>query len=122
VKCACKGAFLERFIQPSILMSLYAGDLHGFSIIRKLKESGPIDYVGMDPTGLYRMLRKMEKAGLLTSAWKTEGSPQPRRIYSITGEGRNCLSYWERTLREYARSVSGLSEAVTMSLSHAGGR
>ena len=117
-KCACTGIFLERFIQPSILMHLYSENLHGFSILKKLKESDIIDYSGIDPTGLYRMLKKMEKSGLLSSEWDIEGSSKPRRVYSITDEGRACLSYWEKTLIEYADTISNLSMAVSRSLEY----
>ena len=112
-KCACKGAFLDRFIQPSILMYLSAESLHGFSLLRKLTESDVIDYSGIDPTGLYRTLKKMEESGLLTSEWDLESQAQPRRIYSITDEGKNCLSFWEKTLKEYNKTIGKLSKAVT---------
>ena len=115
-KCACKGTFLERFIQPSILMYLNNEDLHGFSILKKLKESDVIDYSGIDPTGLYRMLKKMESSSLLVSEWDTGSSSQPRRIYTITNEGRICLSYWEKTLKEYAETIARLSDAVSKSV------
>ena len=75
-----------------------------------------MDYSGVDPAGLYRMLKKMESAGLLTSEWDTESSAQPRRIFSITAEGRMCLSYWEKTLVEYADTINKLSESVSKSL------
>ena len=115
-KCPCAGSFLERFIQPSILMHLNAGSMHGFSILKSLRESEIMDYSGIDPAGLYRMLKKMEAAGLLISKWDTEGSPQPRRIFSITEEGRSCLSYWEKTLIEYADAISKLSKSVSKSI------
>ncbi len=114
-KCPCKGNFLERFIQPSILMYLNTESLHGFSILKKLRESDIMDYSGIDPTGLYRMLKKMEASGMLTSSWDVENS-QPRRIYAITNEGRHCLSYWEKTLLEYSSSISRLAKAVSKSI------
>ena len=115
-KCACNGAFLERFIQPSILMYLSKENLHGFSILKKLNESDIIDYSGIDPAGLYRMLKKMEASGILSSKWDVKNSSQPRRIYSITSEGRNCFSYWEKTLTQYAKSIEKLSKAVSLSM------
>jgi len=94
-------------------MYLNTESLHGFSILQKLKESDILDYSGIDPTGLYRTLKKMETSGILTSEWDTEQSAQPRRIYSITPEGKTCLSYWEQTLIEYADTISTLSKAVS---------
>ena len=115
-KCACRGTFLEKFIQPSILMYLTNDNLHGFSILKRLEESDVIDYSGIDPTGLYRTLKKMEEAGLLISEWNTDSSSQPRRIYSITDNGRACLFNWEKTLIEYANTIGNLSKAVSKSI------
>ena len=111
-KCACKGAFLERFIQPSILMYLNREKLYGFSLLKRLRENDSIDYSGIDPAGLYRMLKKMERAGLLTSEWDIADPLPPRRIYAITEAGRNCLIRWGETLSRYAESVGKLSRAV----------
>ena len=63
MKCACKGDFLDRFIQPSILLLLSTESMHGFSIYKRLQDSDIMDYSGIDPTGLYRTLKKMEDAG-----------------------------------------------------------
>ena len=41
-KCACKGFFLERFVQPAILMHLAAGSHHGFSLLKKLADESYI--------------------------------------------------------------------------------
>ena len=116
VKCACKGAFLERFIQPSVLMFLAKEELHGFSILKKLEKSKVADYSDVDPTGLYRTLKRMEGVGLLVSKWDTESGAQPRRMYQITQEGRHCLAFWERTLKEYAATIGNLSRAVSKSI------
>ena len=116
MKCACKGAFLERFVQPSILMFLNKENLHGFSILKKLEKSKVVDYSDVDPTGLYRTLKKMEATGLLISNWDTETGVQPRRIYQITPEGQHCLAFWEKTLKEYVVTISNLSRAVTKSI------
>ena len=113
MKCACRGAFLERFVQPSILMFLSKENLHGFSILKKLKQSKVIDYSDIDPTGLYRTLKKMESSGLLSSKWDTETALQPRRIYQITKEGRHCLAFWNETLKEYVATLGNLSRAIS---------
>ena len=75
-KCACRGSFLERFIQPSILLLLNEEPMHGFSILKKLYKSDVMDYSSIDPTGLYRTLKKMEESGLLTSRIETDGGLQ----------------------------------------------
>lgn len=111
-KCACKGSFLDRFIQPSILLLLNNENLHGFSICKKLLASDIMDYSGIDPTGLYRTLKKMEESGLLISKWDTDSASQARRIYSITEDGRHCLKLWGQTLNSYRDSLERLANAI----------
>lgn len=115
-KCACKGSFLERFIQPAVLVLLNKEPLHGFSIYKKLIDLSFMDYSGIDPTGLYRTLKKMEEAGILSSDWNTENPAQTKRIYRITEEGKHCLRNWESTLFSYKESIERLAEAVSESL------
>ena len=101
-KCACRGSFLERFIQPSILLLLNEEPMHGFSILKKLYKSDVMDYSSIDPTGLYRTLKKMEESGLLTS----------RIVYEITDEGRVCLVFWRATLLDYRDRIDRLARAI----------
>lgn|GEM_PF-616396 len=115
-KCACKGAFIDRFVQPSILVLLSKEKMHGFSILRKLQESKDIDYSSIDPTGLYRALKKMESSGIISGEWCTDESAQPRKVYTITDEGRQCLAFWKETLTGYALSIERLAQAVSDSL------
>lgn len=110
-KCACKGFFLDRLIQPAVLLFLSREDLHGFSLLKKLAESDFMDCEGVDPTGLYRTLRKMEKDGLLSSRWDLSEAP-PRRVYILTEEGRECLANWQETLVRYCGRIDRLVRAI----------
>ena len=96
-KCACQGSFLERFIQPSILLLLNRGPMHGFSILKSLYKSDLMDYSSLDPTGLYRMLKKMEESGILSSEQETacRGNayiPSRRKGESASSSGRRRSS------------------------------
>lgn len=115
-KCACNGSFLERFIQPSVLLLLNKEDLHGFSIYKKLIENDIMDYSGIDPTGLYRTLKKMEEAGILASYLDTTHVAQPKRVYKITQDGKRCLKRWKNTLSLYQESIGKLANAVSESI------
>jgi DNA-binding PadR family transcriptional regulator len=107
-KCACKGMFLDKFIQPAILSLLYIENLHGFSILKKLEEKSIIMRGSIDPTGLYRTLKKMEDSGILTSYWDTENTNYQKRIYQITDDGRDCIFSWKETLQNYRKSLDEL--------------
>lgn len=112
-KCACAGDYLDRLIQPSILKILFNEPHHGFLLLDKLSETSVIKGKPLDPTGMYRTLKKMESLELLISQWDTDQSSQPRRIYSITDIGRECLKTWVVTLDCYSKNISELSKEIS---------
>ncbi|MFW6113712.1 MAG: PadR family transcriptional regulator [Actinomycetota bacterium] len=88
----------KRFIEPRILFLLNRGPGHGYDLIRRMDE---VDMPGpMPDTGaVYRKLRFMEEEGLVESHWE-ESSPGPqRRVYRITGPGRDRLATWAEAIR-----------------------
>lgn len=111
-KCACKGSFLDKFLQPALLVVLSRGKSHGFQMISDLEASGMVSGDSLDPAGLYRTLKRMEAAGLVTSYWDTESGSKPRRIYEITQQGRGCLGTWETTLTEYQSNLSAILHLI----------
>lgn len=107
-KCACNGSFLDKFIQPALLVILTRGDNHGFQMIADLEQSGMVSGDSLDPAGLYRTLKRMEASGLVSSRWDTDSAAKPRRMYSITEEGRHCLHTWNSTLKEYRSNLDSI--------------
>ncbi len=111
-KCACNGSFLDKFIQPALLVILTRGDNHGFQMIADLEQSGMVSGDSLDPAGLYRTLKRMEVNGLVSSRWDTDSATKPRRIYSITEEGRHCLTTWHTTLNEYRSNLDAILREI----------
>jgi DNA-binding PadR family transcriptional regulator len=60
---------------------------------------------------IYRTLREMEDQGLVTSAWDTEGSGPPRRVYQLTTEGDEHLAQCVADLRAMDRALHGFFAA-----------
>lgn len=111
--CPCRGKNLDKLLQPAILAILYKQDLHGFVLIQKLGENPMFDGTEPDRAGVYRYLKKMESSGLLSSDWELDGEgSKPRRIYSITKEGKHCLENWSAVLKTYRDSVGMLVEKI----------
>ena len=118
-KCACKGDFLDKFIQPAILSMVYEKPAHGFYLLAELESRGLVNTV--DTAGFYRTLRKFEKDGKLTSEWSVEEGEKPRKVYSITEAGIHCLRNWQNTLHSYIPLIDRISSAVDRSLKTNGG-
>jgi len=94
----------ERFIQPSILMSLKRKPSYGYEIIQNIQEFGFVE--GPAPPGMiYRHMRDLEAAGLVTSEWKTEGAGPAKRVYHLTSEGEEALSLWAEYMQQQAQKL-----------------
>ena len=98
----------ERYIQPSILLGLLLEASYGYELIQDIQQFGFVE--GQAPPGMiYRHLRQMEKDGLVSSKWETEGTGPAKRMYEITEEGREVLSIWVDYL---AKQVKNLNEFI----------
>lgn len=110
--CPCAGATLARLIQPAVLTVLAGGARHGYRIVERLAASPVMAGNRPDPTGVYRVLRSMEKRRLVVGAWDLSDSGPARRRYRLTPAGRRCLGRWVATLAEYHRAIRGLLAAA----------
>jgi PadR family transcriptional regulator, regulatory protein PadR len=97
---------LRGYLDPVILAILSAGALHGYAVIEELKarSGGELDL----PEGtVYPALHRLERRGLLKSAWTTvEG--RRRRVYRLTASGRRELESKTREWKAFARVVDGV--------------
>ncbi len=76
------------YLRPVVLLLLAEEPAHGYGLRDRL---GPFGLVGSDAGRLYRTLRSMEAAGLLTSSWDESGVGPSRHVYRITGAGLDAL-------------------------------
>ena len=95
--CACSGGNLPRFVQPVLLALVAREPMHGYALVQKLEETGLFGTRVPDVTGCYRMLRDMERNGVL-EAVHDQGDGPARRKYMVTGRGRRCLNRWISSL------------------------
>lgn len=107
---SCKGVFLDKLLQPAILVTLAKGPCHGFRLLQTLKDDGLIDG-DLDPAGLYRTLKRMEKEGYLFSA-PDKTSVKPRRLFALTELGRYSLKSWEHSLKRYQNHIQQILDAI----------
>ena len=114
--CPCAGATLGRLIQPAIMSVLAAGPMHGYFIVQRLAGAPMPGGCQPDPTGVYRMLRGMEKRGLVASAWGQSDSGPDKRLYRLTPAGRRCLGLWVETLTAYRQSIGRLLSVARRAL------
>jgi PadR family transcriptional regulator PadR len=98
------------FLQPCLLVMLHRGEAHGYSLLNGLDEFG-FNLDRLDPSLVYRALREMEAASLVTSEWGDESLGPQRRVYQITQEGEQALAQWVADLRRTRQEIDHLLTA-----------
>jgi PadR family transcriptional regulator PadR len=96
-------ARLERFTEPAVLLLLRDAPAHGYELLEQLPELMPGERIDMG--NLYRILRSLEREGLVSSTWD-ELSPGPaKRVYAITESGRTVLDQWVRAFQKAQQQI-----------------
>ncbi|MBN1505921.1 MAG: helix-turn-helix transcriptional regulator [Sedimentisphaerales bacterium] len=109
-KCVCSGKSLDRMLRPAILTLLCekAEGLHGYAIEQELQALEFFQHQPPDYTGLYRLLRRMETEGLLSSTESDSRAGPSRRVYRLTDRGHRCLCRWLDSLTKYQEMLEDL--------------
>jgi len=95
----------ERYMQPSILLSLKRKPSYGYELIQNISEFGFVE--GKAPPGMiYRHLRELEENGLVSSEWQTEETGPAKRIYRLTAEGSEVLDFWIDYMKSQAERLT----------------
>ena len=106
--CACSGVNLPKLVQPSILAALLKEPMHGYALAQEIaRASAPLN-APPDHSGIYRLLRGMEKRGLLTSKLTESESGPARREYALTECGQKCLERWVQSLARYRDTIEAV--------------
>ena len=114
--CPCVGDTLDKLVQPAMLAILVKESLHGYELARKV---GKIPYYldgAPDVSGIYRMLKSLEARGMVTSEWDVSEGGHPKRLFTVTPEGRQCLENWNITLQNYHKAIGSLLKATQAAL------
>ena len=92
----------KNYLMAWLLVMLKEGDLHGYEIMKALKER--FDVVA-DPGTVYRSLRKLEQDGNISSWWNPAEQGPARRVYALTDRGHEVLALWSAALGTYRTSL-----------------
>ena len=96
-------ARLERFTEPAVLLLLRDAPAHGYELLEQLPELMPGERVDMG--NLYRILRSLEREGLVSSAWDELSAGPAKRVYAITESGRTVLDQWVRAFSKAQQQI-----------------
>lgn len=98
-----KADALKGQLELVVLATLRDGPLHGYGIIRDIRDRTGGEFDVLEGT-LYPALHRLERLGLVKSRWATR-TGRRRRVYELTGKGRDALAAHESEWRTFARTL-----------------
>jgi len=109
-------------LSSSLLAYLRQWNAYGYELVQELGKAGMENF---DSTTVYRTLRQLEKAGLVSSFWDTSESGPARRRYAITQAGdaflELCLDMfgrYQKILQSALNSLDNFGERAMGGLSN----
>jgi PadR family transcriptional regulator, regulatory protein PadR len=84
-----------------ILQFLAKQPMHGYQVIIKIRKDFGICF---GPSTVYPELGTLEKKGYVKSVWNMD-SERPRKVYALTKDGENVLSYTEDSLNLIRKTI-----------------
>ena len=98
-----QGGLPRNYLRATLLLLIGEAPAHGYDLLEQVAQLG----LGkVDPGGLYRALRVMERDGLVGSSWEHSSAGPARRTYTLLPDGTDWLHAWAGALRESHRYLS----------------
>jgi PadR family transcriptional regulator PadR len=96
-------------LTSSLLAFLRRWNAYGYQLVQELGKAGLANF---DSTTVYRTLRQLERAGLVSSFWDTSESGPARRMYSLTRAGETFLELWLDVFGRYQRILQSALDSL----------
>jgi DNA-binding PadR family transcriptional regulator len=105
-----RGLGVMGLLRPSILIQLSKADQHGYALLEGVEDFNfDVDHV--DPSLIYRTLRKMEEDQLLESYEGEDSLGPKRKIYHILPKGEKYLAEMVQGLEQRKLEIENLLSA-----------
>ena len=96
---------LKGHLDALILAVLARGPLHGYAVIEALKSSSG-GRLSLPEGTVYPALHRLERSGLLSSAWAENG--RRRRVYRLTSRGERELGVRRQRWQEFTTTIDAV--------------
>jgi PadR family transcriptional regulator len=94
-----------------VLKTLSLTPMHGWGISQRIQQFSE-GVLEVNQGSLYPALQRMEKAGLITSAWGVTDNNRQARYYRITASGRRALGDELDSWRTFAAGLEAVIRAT----------
>lgn len=120
----------KGMLEMLVLQCLARRPSHGYGLIVALREVGGGLFSLREGT-LYPILYRLEDDGYIVSAWQSPAKPpagqlaarqMPKKLYTITAEGRALLAEERELWQAFAACVSGFLAEEAPELDQTGGQ
>jgi PadR family transcriptional regulator, regulatory protein PadR len=101
---------LPGTLEMLVLQSLLFGSRHGHGIATTIQRTSD-ELLLVDHGSLYPALQRLERAGLITSAWGISDNNRRARFYKLTRPGRKKLVAETGKWEQLVRAVKGVLQA-----------
>jgi PadR family transcriptional regulator, regulatory protein PadR len=101
---------LPGTLEMLVLQSLVFGPRHGHGIATTIERTSD-ELLLVDHGSLYPALQRLERAGLITSAWGISDNNRRARFYKLTRAGRKKLVVETSKWAQLVRAVKGVLQA-----------
>ena len=103
-------SLLPGTLEMLVLKSLVFGSRHGHGIATTIQRTSD-ELLLVDHGSLYPALQRLERAGLIASAWGTSDNNRRARFYKLTRAGRKKLASETGKWEQLVRAVKGVLQA-----------
>lgn len=93
-----------------ILKAVAFDPRHGYGVVRWIADQTQ-DELQIEDGALYTALHRLERRGLLSSAWKMSQAQRRAKFYALTVKGKRQLKKNESTWNRYVAAVSNVLTA-----------
>ena len=96
---------LQGTLDMLVLKALSLEPMHGWGISERLQQWSE-DILRLNEGSLYPALYRLERQGLVRSAWKASANNRRARYYELTAAGRRHLEQERRAPQRASRAVN----------------
>ena len=106
-QASARPVLLQGTLDMLILQMLRAAPRHGYALSQAIR-TGSNDWFRVETGSLYPALQRLEKRGLVSSAWHLTEYRQNARVYRLTAKGRRHLSQERSRWTQLVKAVADL--------------
>lgn len=93
-------------VEYALLGLLSSEPRHGYDLAREFGQDTPLgEVVHLEHSMLYAHLKRLEGAGHIVATVEPQDARPPRRVFSLTAEGRAALDAWLASPVEHTRDL-----------------